>query len=113
MLTEREKEGVEVVREIPQIPEIPEHMENEGVQVAPSQFTAQVKQGGQNLIATPLSQQVTITLPADQTTLTMLSRGSITNAVTWIAVFWLRMIKKAFLYGWRVVTNVRRDNTNN
>lgn len=103
-MLEREKAVPEGLVEIPHTPEIPPEIEKGlGVKPVPSNFTAQVKQSGQNLITTPQNQAVTITLPTDPQTLTTQSKGPITDAVTWFSVFWWRMIKKALHFGWKIV----------
>lgn len=95
------------VREIQE--EIPEYVEKSGISPRKTTFTAQVADdSGQNLISTPQTQNITIQIPVNTNTLTSWSKGSITNAITWLALFWLRAIKKAALSGWNVV--VRREN---
>ena len=70
----------------------------------PSQFTKQVKSDdGQVLTQSQPSEAVTITLPADQTVLAESAKGSTDDSVTWFAAFWLRMIKKAIHFGWRIL----------
>jgi hypothetical protein len=70
----------------------------------PVQFNKQVKSdSGKPLIQTPSAQPITITLPADQTQLTALAKGSISDSITWFAHFWLRMIKKAIHFGWNLI----------
>lgn len=69
-----------------------------------SQFTKQVKSDdGQILTQSQPSTTVTITLPVDQTQLTESSKGSADDSVTWFAAFWLRMVKKAIHFGWRIL----------
>lgn len=75
----------------------------EVVTPVPSQFTTQVKSDdGQVLTQSQPSTTVTITLPTDQTNLAKSSKGSVEDSVTWFAAFWLRMIKKAIHFGWRI-----------
>lgn len=86
------------------MPEIPPHIEKVGITPTPTQFTSKVTNDqGQNLIQTPASQAVTITIPADAKFLKSRLFGSKENAVVWFAAFWLRMIKKAVHFGWRVI----------
>ncbi|MBI2103619.1 hypothetical protein HYT59_01300 [Candidatus Woesebacteria bacterium] len=100
---EKVSEGKLSVTERPESPAIPEHIEKGGVSPRATQFTAQVSDDkGQPLIQTPAS-SVTITLPADEEKLKTLSKGSVADAITWFARFWLRMIKKAAYLGWKVV----------
>lgn len=76
----------------------------EVVTPVPSQFTKQIKSDdGQVLTQSQPSGAVTITLPADQTNLAASSKGSADDSVTWFAAFWLRMIKKAIYFGWRIL----------
>ncbi len=85
-----------------EITEIPEDIERKGVRPTKSQFTAQVKHKGKHLIQTPAT-KVTIKLPADQGSLSSWSKGPITSSLTWLATFWLRMIKKAKHFGWKII----------
>lgn len=103
---EREKpapipEGVE---ERPESVEIPLHIEREGVTPSTTQVTAQVTDDlGQPLIQTPTKPTIAIQVPADQAQLEDWSHGEPANSLTWYALFWLRIIKKALRYGWRVI----------
>lgn len=98
---EREKP---VPKEAVERPETPEPLPPE-VQATPSRFTAQVTDdSGRQLIQTPATQVVTIQIPAAQAQLEDWSHGSPSNSLTWFATFWLRMIKKALRFGWRVIT---------
>lgn len=49
-------------------------------------------------------QTITITIPASPEQLEDWSKGDPENSLTWFAFFWIRMIKKAFAHGWKVVT---------
>ncbi len=94
-----------VVKEIPETPEIPQYLEKGGVSVTPTQFTTKVTDdSGKPLVQAPATQVVTITIPTTQQQLDDWSKGSPDDSLTWFAMFWLRMIKKAFYFGWRVVT---------
>ncbi|OGM05989.1 hypothetical protein A2125_02515 [Candidatus Woesebacteria bacterium GWB1_43_5] len=91
------------VEQIPDSPVVPQHLEKGGVSPRLTTFIAQVNdKSGKPLIQTPQS-PVVVTLPTDEEKLTSLSKGSIAEAITWLARFWLRMIKKAAYFGWRVV----------
>jgi len=103
----------EIVRpEEPQVQEIkeaefivPETLNQSGVKVVQKNFTAQVKNDqGQPLIQTPPTQVISVTPPANDTTLTNWSKGSITSSLTWLGAFWIRVIKKAIHFGWQVVS---------
>ncbi len=81
-----------VVEVRPDEPEVPAHLQNE-MQKVETAFTANVKDGSQPLISTPANQNVKIQLPSDVPTLIQWSKGSIVNAITWLANFWLRILK--------------------
>lgn len=103
LFPEREKPTIQERPE--EFPEIPVEVENKSVVGSvPTQFRAQVKSDtGQPLIQSPQTQVVAIQIPADQAQLMTTSKGSVANSLTWLAVFWLRMIKKALHFGWKVV----------
>lgn len=44
-----------------------------------------------------------ITIPSDPQALKQQSKGSVSDAKTWSAVFWLRMVKKALLKHWNIL----------
>ena len=93
-----------VLKEIPQEPEVPKEIVQEGVAVRPTQFTAQVVDDtGAPLVQSPATNTITITLPASPQQLSDWSKGSPSLSLTWFASFWLRIIKKALLFGWNVV----------
>ena len=70
----------------------------------PSQFTKQVKSDdGQILTQSQPSTIVTVTLPVDQTRLAGSPKGSADDSLTWFTAFWLRIIKKAIHFGWRII----------
>lgn len=77
----------------------------QGVQVVQKNFKAQVRDDhGAPLIQTPPTQVVTtVQPPADQATLTKEAKGDTTSSGTWIAAFWIRVIKKAMHFGWKIV----------
>jgi hypothetical protein len=99
----------------PEVPQITEHQEefivpetlqqSTGVQAVQKNFNPQqVKDDhGQPLIQTPPTQVVTIQPPTDDTTLTTWSKGSIDSTRTWLGAFWIRIIKKALFFGWKVL----------
>jgi hypothetical protein len=105
--------------EVPQIKEInneaefpAEKLQNAGVQVQQvvKTFKAQVKDDkGQPVIQTPPTQVITVTPPADDTTLTTWSKGSISSSLTWLGAFWIRVVKKAFHLGWKVEGNDQQN----
>jgi len=98
------------VEKEPDVTEIPETAspftieKKEVVTSVPSQFTAKVTNGaGSPLVQTPINQNVTIQIPNDQAMLKGYASGSPQNAITWFAAFWLRMIKKALYFGWKIL----------
>ncbi len=98
-----EREILDGIREVPsEFPEIPAAVE-QGITTVKKNFTGQVKSGGKPLIQTPPAQVFTIQPPADSVTLTSQSKGSTTSSLTWFAAFWLRMIKKALHFGWKIL----------
>ncbi len=99
------KEIEQVVESRPEDVSIPPEIEKkEGLTPRQSQFKAQVyDDSGKPLIQTPQSKVVTIQIPSDQVTLKTLSKGSILDSITWLAMYWLRMIKKAAHFGWRII----------
>lgn len=104
-VTPERKELEKIIEHRPEDVAIPERIEKkEGVIPRQTQFTAQVTDdSGKPLIQTPKTKVVTVQIPANQTQLDDWAKGSPTNALTWFAAFWLRMIKKAVHFGWKVV----------
>lgn len=92
------------VQEIPTVPEIPPEIERGlKVQVVSKNFTAQVKNDkGQPIIQTPPAQVITVTPPDDTTVLTTWAKGPITSSLSWLGLFWLRILKKAAFFGWKI-----------
>lgn len=94
-----------IVKEIPETPETTPSLQEAGVTSVPTQITAQVTDDrtGKPLMQSPATHVVTITIPASPAQLTDWSKGSPSDSLTWLATFWLRIIKKAFHFGWRVL----------
>ena len=98
--------------EVPQVTErqeefiVPENLQSTGVQMVQKNFKAQVKDNkGNPVIQTPPTQVITtVQPPSDTVTLTQQAKGDTTSGATWLAAFWLRIIKKALHFGWRVVS---------
>jgi len=104
---EREKPAVpkEVEHRPEEMPAVSPELKEAGVQTTKAQVTAQVTDdSGRQLIQTPTSQNVTIQIPATEDQLEDWSHGSPASSLTWFAAFWLRLIKKAIHFGWKVVT---------
>lgn len=83
---------------------VPETLSQSGIKVVQKQFKPQVSDGqGQPIVQTPPAQVITVTPPADDTTLTTWSKGDTSSALTWFAAFWIRIIKKALHFGWKMM----------
>jgi len=103
----------ETLRPEVQEPQVQEHAEEfpetiqqiQGVKVVQKNFKAQVKSDqGTPIISTPPAQVITtVQPPADTQTLVQQAKGDTTSSVTWLAAFWLRVIKKAIHFGWKIV----------
>lgn len=73
------------------------------MKVVQKNFNAQVKDDkGQPIIQTPPTQVISVTPPSDPTTLISWSKGPITSSISWLGMFWIRILKKAMLFGWKV-----------
>jgi len=69
----------------------------------PIQFTQQVTDdNGKPLIQTPEDKEIRIELPANPNRLKKVSKGSISDSLTWFAAFWVRIFKKAIHFNWKV-----------
>jgi len=96
-------ERISEITHFPEEVEVPPHIAETGVQAVEREFKTQVRDSrGQQLLVSPATQQITIQLPYDKSTLTGWFKGSVSDSLTWFAAFWLRMIKKAIYFGWRV-----------
>ena len=67
-------------------------------------FQKQVKTDFGNLLIEVPGQggKIKITIPRQPVELEQLSKGSISDSITWFAAFWIRMIKKAIYYGYNI-----------
>ncbi len=83
--------------------ELPSHLEDTGIKTVETAVKARVKDKGQHLIQTPATKQVTINIPTGQTTISTWAKGKTANSLTWLGTYWLRMIKKAKHFGWKVI----------
>jgi hypothetical protein len=98
--------------ETPQVTEraeefvVPETLQSSGVKVIQKNFKAQVKDDkGVPVIQTPPTQVITtVQPPSDTVTLTQQAKGDKELSLTWLAAFWLRIIKRALHFGWRIVS---------
>jgi len=102
---EIQRPEVQTVREPAE--EFPETIQQiQGAKVVQKTFKAQVKDdSGKPIIQTPPAQVITtVQPPADTQTLTRESKGDTTSSETWLATFWLRVIKKALHFGWQIIS---------
>jgi hypothetical protein len=104
----------QAVQERPQTMEIPPEVERAtGVKPVQTQITAKVTDdAGKPMMQSPATQTITITLPASTEQLDIWAKGSPNEALTWLAGFWLRLVKKAMYFGWNVVTGGRSTQIN-
>lgn len=101
-----ETEQSEVSQIIEHPDEFPETLvQSTGAQPVAKNFTSQISDdNGAPIIQTPPTQIITVSPPSDTATLTTQAKGSTTSSATWLAAFWLRVIKKAMHFGWQVIT---------
>jgi len=90
---------VEILKETPEVQET-----ETGVVKTPTSTPAISDQTQKSLADDMAAPVVTITIPATAQQLQDWSKGSPEDSLTWVAYFWIRMIKKAIFYGWNVVT---------
>ncbi len=90
---------------------IPEKIQDVGVKTTRTQVTAQVTDDDdEDLITTPV-RKVTVTLPTQQDTIEHWTKGEAADSSTWLGYYWVRIIKKAFHFGWNVVIGEREKDT--
>ncbi len=83
---------------------VDETLQKTGVQPVVKTFKAQIKNDkGVPLIQTPPTQIITVAPPATQAVLTSWSKGPITSSISWLGMFWIRIIKKALHFGWQII----------
>jgi len=95
-------------------PQVQEHAEEfpetiqqiQGVKVVQKNFKAQVKDDkGAPIIQTPPAQvMTTVQPPSDQATLVKQAKGDTSSSATWLAAFWIRVIRKALHFGWKIIS---------
>ncbi len=91
-ITERPEEFPETIQQI------------QGAKPVQKVFKAQVTDDkGKNIIQPTPAQVITVQPPASQATLQSQAKGDTTSSMTWLAVFWLRIIKKAIHFGWQIL----------
>lgn len=75
----------------------------EVIQPKITQFTQKVTDdNGKPLIQTPEGKEIKIELPASPEQLEKVSKGSISDSLTWFAAFWVRIFKKAIHFNWKI-----------
>lgn len=83
---------------------VDENLKNAGVQPVVKTFKAQVKgDHGIPIIQTPPTQVISVTPPAASAVLASWAKGPITSSLSWLGLFWLRILKKAMHFGWKIV----------
>ena len=93
----------EDVKVVPESAEIPREVEQGGTKSVPTQVTAQViDDTGQPLMQTPTTRTTAIQLPADDGDIDNWTKGPMTDSITWLGIFWKRMMKKAKHFGWKI-----------
>lgn len=73
-----------------------------------TQFTAQVSDNSGQPVITAVPSAVSVTVPAVDETLTLWKKGKVTDSLTWLGYFGMRMVKKALHFGWNVVVGGRQ-----
>lgn len=83
---------------------VDETLQNTGVQTVQKNFKSQIADDkGQPVIQTPTTKVITVSPPSDSTTLGQQAKGDTTNSLTWFAAFWIRILKKALHFGWKII----------
>lgn len=95
----------EAITYTPETPKITENLTQEtGVEKIETAFTANIKDDkGQPMVQTPQTQTIAIQVPANQTQLTQTAKGSVSEAITWWALYWIRAIQKAIHFGKKII----------
>ncbi len=78
----------------------------EVVTPVPTQFRAQVTDDkGNPIISTPQTKKADIIIPEvnKETLETKIKNGNTEESSVWSASYWLRILKKAIFFGWKVV----------
>jgi hypothetical protein len=83
--------------------ELPPHLEDTGIKTVETAVKARVKDKGRHLIQTPATKKITIKLPAGQATVSTWAKGKTASSLTWLGAYWLRMIKKATYFKWKII----------
>jgi len=92
----------ETVEEIPT--EISEEVEaKEGVKAVKTQITAKVEDRGKPLMESPVTKVTSVEIPKSGETLETYSKGDTEDARTWWGASFLRLIKKALHFSWKIL----------
>ncbi|CAN5286913.1 hypothetical protein BH10PAT1_BH10PAT1_6340 [soil metagenome] len=78
----------------PDAPIVSESLQQAGISVTPTQVTQVNDNQGKPMMTTPATVGAKIQIPSDRPTLLKKAQGSVNDAATWLANFWLRIIKK-------------------
>jgi hypothetical protein len=85
-------------------PVVDETLKNTGVQTVQKTFKSQISDDkGAPIIQTPATKVITVSPPSDSVTLGQQAKGDTSNSLTWLAAFWLRILKKALHFGWKII----------
>lgn len=98
MVFSPERESEKYIESSQEEIEVPANLARLGIHAVEKEFKTPVTDDS----GRPLLQNVpavNITLPTDSTTLSAWAKGPVSAAITWLAVYWLRMIKKAMHLG--------------
>lgn len=89
------------VQTVPDEVKLSPELRAQGIQTVETASNANIKVGDQ-MVQAPANQTVAVQIPNTQTNLIAWSKGGIVDSITWLAMFWLRVIKKALARGQRV-----------
>ena len=92
------------IKEIPDQPEIPPKLTQEtGIKAVERAIGANVKDGRADVIQSPETRQFTLQIPDVREKMEKLSKQSVGDSSTWFGAYFVRMIKKALYFGWKIV----------
>lgn len=85
-----------IIQEIPQTPSLPpELIRDTGIEVVEPATAANVKDGTQDLMVSPETQERRIEIPTSEQNIETLAKGSPDNSSTWLGKFMTMLRKKA------------------
>lgn len=91
------------VQHYPEQPEIPAHIERAGVQSVPQHPASLQDPSTGQVVAQNTNMQPPVQVPADPATIHGWASGSPSNSLTWLGMFWERVIKRAVFFGKQIV----------